>query len=235
MATYAAMRQTFIDLLNRTDSQDPDAALVKGFFDSSIQRTQREVRAPCMEVVATIDTDTAVSALAVPVDWLQSKALVWDDGSDGGEVDEVELGTYYRRKNEVLAVPTMYVRQGPVFLINSAIPAGCEAYLIYYGENAPLVNDTDETILAKVAPDLIIYGALTYAADYYTDDRKDTWEAKWQFFREQIQSQATEGESEGIGCRRAACTWSTTMASKSKLLQSLPGSTERLHSVSRPL
>jgi hypothetical protein len=29
---------------------------------------------------------------------------------------------------------------------------------------------------SQIASDLIVYGALTYAADYFTDDRKDTWE-----------------------------------------------------------
>jgi hypothetical protein len=195
MATYAAMRATFIGLLNRTDMTDPNAALVKDWFASSIQRIQREVRAQHMETVNTIDTTVSVSTVTVPADWLQTKALVWSNGADGGEIDFVELGTYYSRINEVLGVPTIYCRQGSSWLLNAPIPSGAAAYLIYYANQTPLVNDADETALAAMAPDLIIYGALTYAGDYYTDDRKDGWEAKWQFFREQIQSQESEGEN----------------------------------------
>lgn len=200
MTTYAAMRQEFIDLLNRTDCTDPDAALVKGWFDKSIQRIQREVRSPHMERIYTIDTASNVSSITLPDDWLEPKALVWDNGTDdGGEIDEVDLGTYYRRKNSLSGgYPTIFTRQAQSYLISGPIPSGSDAYLIYYGEETPLVNDNDETVLSSIAPDLIEYGALTYAADYFVDDRKDAWEAKWQFFREQIQSQAS-GDMKNTG------------------------------------
>ena len=42
-----------------------------------------------------------------------------------------------------------------------------------------MVANTDENDLAAVAPDLIIYGALGYAADYYLDERRDIFEAKF--------------------------------------------------------
>lgn len=196
MATYAAMRQTFIDLLNRTDLTDPNAALVKGWFDNSIQRCQREVRAPHMERVLAIDTTNPVSSISVPNDWLETKAFVWDNGTCGGEVDPLELGDYYVRKNELFDYPTFYTRQAGTWLINGTIPAGVTANVIYYGEETPLVNDNDETTLCKIASDLIVYGALTYAGDYYTDDRKDQWEAKWESFREQVQSQSSEGDNQ---------------------------------------
>ena len=41
-----------------------------------------------------------------------------------------------------------------------------------------MTADTDENDLAAVAPDLIIYGGLTYAADFYLDERRDIFEAK---------------------------------------------------------
>jgi hypothetical protein len=199
MTTYAAMRQDFIDLLNRTDFSDPNAALVRSWFDKSLQRIQREVRAPHMERLFDIDTSMEVSSFTIPNDWLESKALVWDDGSDGGEIDEVDLGTYFRRKNRLIGVPTIYTRQGQTILIAAPIPSGTTAQLIYYGEETPLVLDTDETALSSIASDLIVYGALTYAGDYFTDDRKGDWEGKWESFREQIQSQATQGEMENTG------------------------------------
>jgi hypothetical protein len=45
MSTYAAMRQDFIGLLNRTDFSDPNAALVKQWFNSSVQLVR--ARGPC--------------------------------------------------------------------------------------------------------------------------------------------------------------------------------------------
>jgi hypothetical protein len=48
--------------------------------------------------------------------------------------------------------------------------------MVYYGEIPDLVNDTDTSFLSELAPDLLIYAALSYAADYYIDDRKQMFE-----------------------------------------------------------
>jgi hypothetical protein len=75
-----------------------------------------------METVLTIDTSAGtVSTVTVPTDWLQTKAFVWDDGADSDEIDKVELGTYYKRKNEQFNIPTIYAREGPSFFISGPI------------------------------------------------------------------------------------------------------------------
>ena len=43
--------------------------------------------------------------------------------------------------------------------------------LDYYGELDAFTSDASETTLSKIAPDLIIYAGLTFAADYYLDER----------------------------------------------------------------
>lgn len=194
MTTYATMRQNLIDLLNRTDLTDPNSSLVKGWFDNSIQRIQREVRAPHMEKVLTISTATTVSTVTIPTDYLETKAFVWSDGTNGGEVQPLELGTYYARINNIYDFPEFYCRQVNQWLVNAPIAAGAVAIVVYYAEETPLVNDSDETTLCKIAPDLIVYGALTYAAQYYIDDRKDAWEQMFQTFCAQVQSQSSEGD-----------------------------------------
>src|ERR1051326_204676 len=114
MSTYAAMRQTMVDLLNRTDCADPSSALVKSFFASAIPLIHREVRAWFMEKTLTVDTSAGeVSTVALPSDWLQTKAILWDDSTtNSGEVDEIDIGSYYRRKNEIFDVPTIAAREG---------------------------------------------------------------------------------------------------------------------------
>jgi hypothetical protein len=53
----------------------------------------------------------------MPNDWLQSKALVWDDDTTAsGEIDEVDIGTYYRRKNATRSYPTIYTRLGQTLM-----------------------------------------------------------------------------------------------------------------------
>jgi hypothetical protein len=197
MTTYAAMRSTFIELLNRKDCNDPNAALVKSWFDLSQKRIEREVRADCMLTVTTVDTTASVTTIPVPADWLQTKAIVWSDSTQGGEIDPVDLGTYYLHINTKPGVPIHYTREGDNWLVNDAIPAGATAKVIYYAKLTPLVDDSDEPTLASIAPDLIIYGALLYAATHFIDDRGAGWKGEWEFFREQVQSQSTEGENRG--------------------------------------
>ena len=60
-----------------------------------------------------------------------------------------------------------------------------------------MTADTDENDLAAVASDLIIYGALTFAADYYLDERRDIFEAKFQTFLSELQEQANDQELNG--------------------------------------
>ena len=57
--------------------------------------------------------------------------------------------------------------------------------------------DSDENKLAQVAPDLIIYAALTYAADYYLDQRAEIFEQKYVQFITEIQEQANDQELNG--------------------------------------
>jgi hypothetical protein len=197
MSTYASMRATFIQLLNRTDLTDPDDALVKGWFDLSLKRIEREVRAECMVTVTTVDTTSSVSTIPIPTDYLQTKAIVWSDSTQGGEIDPVDLGTYYTHLNTTPDTPIHYVREGSNWLVHAAIPAGATAKVAYYAKLTPLAGDSDEPVLAQIAPDLIIYGALLYAATHFIDDRGQAWKGEWEFFREQVQSQSTEGENRG--------------------------------------
>ena len=60
-----------------------------------------------------------------------------------------------------------------------------------------MVADTDESTLAKIAPDLIIYAALGYASDYYLDERSQLFESKFQTFMSEIQEQANDAELNG--------------------------------------
>jgi hypothetical protein len=60
-----------------------------------------------------------------------------------------------------------------------------------------MATDSAESILAQIAPDLIMYGALTYASDYYLDERSEVFEGKYMTFMSQIQEQANDQELTG--------------------------------------
>lgn len=69
--------------------------------------------------------------------------------------------------------------------------------LDYYGEVGEFATDATETTLSKVAPDMIIYAGLTYASDYFLDERAEVFEGKYNQFLNELQSQADDQELNG--------------------------------------
>ena len=67
----------------------------------------------------------------------------------------------------------------------------------YYASFPEMTSDSDENILAAIASDLIMYSALTYASDYYLDERTDVFEGKYQQFMNELQEQANDQEIVG--------------------------------------
>ena len=60
-----------------------------------------------------------------------------------------------------------------------------------------MTADSDTNALSVAAPDLIIYAALTYAADFYLDERAEIFENKYTTFLAEIQEQANDQELNG--------------------------------------
>ena len=56
---------------------------------------------------------------------------------------------------------------------------------------------TPETTISKIAPDLIIYAGLTFAADFYLDERAPQFEQKYIQFLTEIQEQSNDQELNG--------------------------------------
>jgi hypothetical protein len=92
--------------------------------------------------------------------------------------------------------PTTFIRQQQNLFLHPE-PASGSLVLYYYAEFAPMVQNTDENTLAAVAHDLIIYAALTYAADFYLDERAPLFETKYNQFLSEIQEQANDQEMNG--------------------------------------
>lgn len=191
---YLAMRNQYAAILNRKDSTD---TLAKTFFDLAIARLQRELRVPFMERTMVINTASGdVSTVTVPADYIETITfLVTEPNGYSRELQNVDLGTFARFSNMVQDGPVYYARQGSQWNVTAAIPLNSTAQFVYYGEMDTLVADTDEPPLALVAPDLIIYTALTYAADYFIDDRGPAWDAKALALLNQVQAQASDGEN----------------------------------------
>lgn len=187
---YGDIKSHFDALLNRSDITP---ALTTLFIDQGISRIQRQLRTPLNESVTTYSITAQTASVTLPQDFLEIISLY----QDHTELQRVPMSKFREVATSVLAGnPQVFVRQQQEIRLHPQ-PTSGDLVLYYYGEFAPMVNNTDENNLAAVAPDLIIYAGLTYAADYYLDERRDVFEAKYNQFLTEIQEQANDQEMNG--------------------------------------
>jgi hypothetical protein len=185
---YGTMKALFKKLLNRRDLDD---TLVPTFFQQSWARAMRELRLPHMERIMDVDTSvSAVDTVIIPADWLETIDFVTDDG----ELTFLDIGPFLRRRT-LSTEPQWYTRKFDRWIVKPAFPKGSNASLLFYAEEAFPTADDEEPTLAAIAADLVIYGALTYAADFFVDDRGPGWEQKWATFKQQLLDQAADSEN----------------------------------------
>lgn len=187
---YGDIKSHFDALLNRSDITP---ALTTLFIDQGISRIQRQLRTPLNESVTTYSITAQTASVTLPQDFLEIISLY----QDHTELQRVPMSKFREVATSVLAGnPQVFVRQQQEIRLHPQ-PTSGDLVLYYYGEFAPMVSNTDENNLAAVAPDLIIYAGLTYAADYYLDERRDVFETKYNQFLTEIQEQANDQEMNG--------------------------------------
>lgn len=187
---YGDLKSHFNDLLNRSDIT---TTLTTRFIDQGIARIQRQLRAPMNEKVRTYTLSIQTSSVTVPTDFLEIISLYYTTN----ELERVSMRRFRELQHNVLkGKPRYFCRQQEKLQIYPE-PADGDLVLYYYGEFDAMSADSDENILAQVAPDLIIYAGLTFAADFYLDERSELFEQKYQTFLVEIQEQANDQELQG--------------------------------------
>jgi len=168
------IRDQVIALLNRNDITN---AIADTFIDQAVARIQRTFRIPPMEK-SLVYTTTAENpgTLILPNDFLELKYLYIDTPVAKYVLQYKDLDGFLRYPEVGGSAPQYYTRIQGGFKIKPTPPTGSVIYMVYYGEIPDLVEDTDTSFLSEIAPDLLVYGALTYAADFYVDDRKVPFE-----------------------------------------------------------
>lgn len=172
--TKQGIRDQVILLLNRNDITN---AIADTFIDQAVARIQRTLRIPPMEK-SLVYTTTAENpgTLILPNDYLELKYLYVDTPASKYVLQYKDLDGFLRYPEITGGLPQYYTRIQGGLKIKPTPPAGSVIYMVYYGEIPDLVSDTDTSFLSEIAPDLLVYGALTYAADFYVDERKDAFE-----------------------------------------------------------
>jgi hypothetical protein len=187
------IRSQFLALLNRNDCSNE---LADTFIEQAVARIQRTLRVPAMEKVQTYTVGAAApETLILPSDFLQVKYLYVGDTL----LEYVDLGRFFRYSSAV-GGPKVYTRIQGALKVRQTPAEGTEVVLVYYGEIEDLVEETDESFISVAAPDLLINAGMTYACDYFVDDRKQVFENKYAEIMAELNEQAylTEMESSGM-------------------------------------
>ena len=187
---YGDLKTHFNNVLNRSDIT---TALTTTFIDQGIARVQRQLRTPMQEALTTYTLSGQTEYITLPNDFIEIVSLYYRNT----ELTRVPMSKFRSlNANNYSGNPTNFTRQQEKLYLFPQ-PSSGSIYLYYYNEFAPMTADSDENNLAKVAPDLLIYAALTYAADYYLDTRTEAFEAKFNQFLLEVQEQANDAETNG--------------------------------------
>lgn len=184
----AGIRNQIKALIARNDTTD---AVIDTFIDQAVARIQRNLRVPAMEkAYITVTTEDNPGTIILPQDFLRLKHLYISNAP----IEYVDVSTFMRTQDAPGNTPKIYTRIQGSYLLKPTPPVGLTITMIYYGEIPDLVNDTDTNFVTEIAPDLLVYTALTFAADYYIDDRKQQFADMAVLALNELQAQADEVE-----------------------------------------
>jgi hypothetical protein len=145
------------------------------------------------ERVLEVSITGATPSLTLPADFLEIISLYHSQF----ELERVSMRRFRElNDNNYTGKPNYFSRQAEKLLLYPQ-PSDGTLVLYYHGEFPSMTLDTDENVLARAASDLIIYAALTYASDYYLDERAELFEQKYNQFLAEIQEQANDQELQG--------------------------------------
>jgi len=187
---YSDVKTTFQAILNR---RDITSTLVNTFMGFAIQRIHQEIRVPAMEKLVTLTTD-GTSRLNVPGDLLEVISVHVNDASNGRtkltRTDLPTILTYAADQGQ----PIYYHREVGYLYLGPFPPTAQSVFVHYFADSTSLTADTDVNWLTEVAPTLLIYAALTFAADYYIDDRIKLFEDRYVQIRDGLNYMAQQDE-----------------------------------------
>ena len=174
--TFNEMKARFLSILNRDDCTDTQATI---FLQDALARVARNAKLPDMEraVILTV-SDQPMQIMAIPADLLQViEILVTDECGLPYALEPLPYRTLLRHHPS--ARPRYYGRFQGTFAFRGYVPKGRSVTLLYYGEFSDFETPDSENEISASNPDLIVYGALSFAGDVFDHPSKDDWEARF--------------------------------------------------------
>ena len=187
---YGELKSHFEALLNRSDNT---SALTETFISQGISRIGRQLRTAMNEQLQTYALTAQTAKFTLPSDFLEIISLYYGDR----QLIRLPMAKFRPfTTSAATGSPKYFTREQATILLHPQ-PTDGSLVLYYYGDFPTLTADTDTNALSIAAPDLIIYAALTYAADFYLDERAEIFESKYTAFLAEIQEQANDQELNG--------------------------------------
>lgn len=188
------LRTYFQGILNNTESTD---TLADSFLDVALRRMQRRLRLEGMETTYTYTVpETGYVGIPIPTDYLDKKYLWLVDGDDSRQLEMLPMSKWIVQPDDG-GTPCFYIRQGTYFQVKPTPLAGKTFKLLYYKQQAPLMSDGDYNALTTEAPEVVAYGALVLAADYFADVRGGGFKAAYTEMMMDLQAKADLEEVSG--------------------------------------
>lgn len=189
---YGETKAQFLGLLKRRDMTDAQADI---FLQQAVSRIQRVLRIPPMEKSVAVTYDGTVihdGALPIPSDYLRLIAMtVTTPSGEEREVKQTDLQTVLQdRSGGSVGCPRSFTRRGGHWVFGPVPPVGTIFRIDYYDEFPALEGPTSSNYLTAGANDLVMYGALSFAADWFIDKRAPMFEARFMAIVNEIQAQA---------------------------------------------
>lgn len=183
----AGIRTQLLGLLNRNDCTNAQADI---FIEQALARIQRTLRVPAMEAQQSITTNsTNGDTIVLPNDFLNIKYL-YSTTTEGTRMMEYRDVATFMNIPSSTGQPRWYTRIRGELKMKPYPQTGTAVDMIYYNEIPDLVNDTDTNFLTIIAPDLLVYGGLTFAADFFVDDRKPVFEERFGAIYNEVEEQS---------------------------------------------
>lgn len=177
--TYAELKAQFTALLNRTDLT---AALTTTFVSMAMLRAARELRLPEQEILLSTTVSSSYAGIAVPTGFKQLIQLA----VAGEEALTYITPATYLALDAASGTPVYYTRLRDKFQVYPAPAVDVVITMDYWGIFDALSADADTSPMTTEYPDLLIYGTLSYASDYYLDERATSFEQRYQSIRDEL-------------------------------------------------
>lgn len=184
MPLYSELKTRFASILNRDDLT---AADTDGFFQDAVDRINSVLRVEGMKKEAQPVFTSGAAPL--PADYLETEYIYLGDE----QLVRVPLDKFI--KSTGLSTSKIYVKRAGNLYVKAAPADAATVDLYYYAKIDQFGTDGKFTALPGA---IFIYGALSFAADHFLDERVKAFEGRFLQLVAEANAQAIETEmSEG--------------------------------------